>query len=797
MYSVYMTDDKTQTFTAFDLETTGLNPDEDSIIEIGILKFSYDNKGNLIKKDSYSQLINPQKKLPIKAQLITGIKPEDLKNQPTIEEVLTDIKKFFQNADFVLGHNVAFDVSFLGKKVKIDAPAIDSQFFTETFFPGLPSYSLDVIPFELGIKRGDAHRALDDTIASAQIFLASLKQFVSMKNVNKDIIGLFQKAGLNETPVLKQALKRLEPNEEIFIPKPTSYEKAETLPEVKDCVEKKLREGGKQIITHTAVSGVPESAWATNKAYPNSTLLAVKNKLSAINISDGKFIGNLGRIVCNQLLSGMVERNEITGAEAILAAKLLSAYEINETFCYWPRLSKQESLHLPEVLSDFKQCSKHECKTFIKITSSILKNQGFMATTHFDLWSLPEKFLPQDLSLVITDFDDAIDTLGKRLEKKVNLETLPELLDAIPKKDMQKQLTLSFHKNDKSDKSINLDKQIKEVKTKNDLLWGLININYLDLISTHPRAHITPEIQKAVEFKKIVSAAEKLVDTINGLIKVLQKSKDEYQKAYCSPLKQIKDAFKTLINPKGYHLYLEKFNEQVSLKLIPSFLTVSSEFQKRVAPKTLLIGATGAEMVTTHYIEMLDIHNWPTTFLDIKPERKASLVLAESPEPDIELALRILIANEFEKAIVVAKNYREADLYAQHLNEALDGSKKIISAANSVSKSMYGFAQEQNAILITSPRGRILNLPWPKIDLAIISSIPFPMPEPHAGFMQSTFPKAILAHKVLLSKILKNRGSDIKLFLLDGRLVEKDYGKNFIKLAEELCGSKIEKLNIK
>ena len=78
------------TFVAFDLETTGLNPKRDAIIEFGAVRFQ---KGG--PREYYSTCINPGRPLPVRIQQITGIRPEDVAGAPAIEEVVPEILGFF------------------------------------------------------------------------------------------------------------------------------------------------------------------------------------------------------------------------------------------------------------------------------------------------------------------------------------------------------------------------------------------------------------------------------------------------------------------------------------------------------------------------------------------------------------------------------------------------------------------------------------------------------------------------------------------------------------------------------
>src|SRR5262245_44774302 len=104
---------------AIDLETTGLDPVQDTIIEFGAVRMQ---DGEIV--DEYSTLVNPGRPIPDYVKTLTGIRDEDFlpkphkpneppqRGAPTIAEALPAIRTFVGNAT-VIGHNVGFDLSFL------------------------------------------------------------------------------------------------------------------------------------------------------------------------------------------------------------------------------------------------------------------------------------------------------------------------------------------------------------------------------------------------------------------------------------------------------------------------------------------------------------------------------------------------------------------------------------------------------------------------------------------------------------------------------------------------------------
>ena len=93
--------------TVVDLETTGLEPATDRVIEIAVLTVKH---GSIVGK--FHSLLNPECSIPAESSNINGLKDDDVANSPTFAEVAQDLLPHVLNRTLV-GHNVKFDVGFL------------------------------------------------------------------------------------------------------------------------------------------------------------------------------------------------------------------------------------------------------------------------------------------------------------------------------------------------------------------------------------------------------------------------------------------------------------------------------------------------------------------------------------------------------------------------------------------------------------------------------------------------------------------------------------------------------------
>lgn len=149
-------------YVVVDLETSGLSPEWDMIIEIGAIKVQ-DGKIN----DIFQQLVYPREKISSFIEQLTGITNKMLEGAPLINDVLPQFDEFIGDS-IVVGHNVNFDVNFLydnyenilGKPFRNDF--IDTMRISRKVLPGLDHYRLTDIVYELGIEGSNFHRALSD-----------------------------------------------------------------------------------------------------------------------------------------------------------------------------------------------------------------------------------------------------------------------------------------------------------------------------------------------------------------------------------------------------------------------------------------------------------------------------------------------------------------------------------------------------------------------------------------------------------------------------------------------------------
>lgn len=201
---------KDETYVVFDLETTGLSPIFDDIIEFGAQKI----KNNKII-ETVQFFVKPKKTISTKISEITNITNEDVKNARSEKEAIEFIWNFM-NGNSVVAHNATFDMNFINEKIekynfkKLDVQIIDTLIIARILEPNSKKFSLENIASRSGIMYNstDAHRADYDADVLAKIWMLYIKKLENLNMryfediYNYNDISIFQKTRPFEITIL-------------------------------------------------------------------------------------------------------------------------------------------------------------------------------------------------------------------------------------------------------------------------------------------------------------------------------------------------------------------------------------------------------------------------------------------------------------------------------------------------------------------------------------------------------------------------------------------------------------------
>jgi len=177
---------KNDVFICLDCESTGLDEEQDRIIELAAVKFTFDKT---IK--TYETLVDPKQPIPELSQTIHHISDEMVAGKPTIEEILPELLSFI-DGHIIVGHKISFDLSlihFEAERANIPSPlrsikSIDTLRLAR-LYGECPSNALDSLRIHFNIPAEGAHRAMNDVVTNIEVFKHLVTSFKTTESVMK------------------------------------------------------------------------------------------------------------------------------------------------------------------------------------------------------------------------------------------------------------------------------------------------------------------------------------------------------------------------------------------------------------------------------------------------------------------------------------------------------------------------------------------------------------------------------------------------------------------------------------
>ena len=161
-------------FVALDLETTGLDYHNDSIIEICAVRV---DDGRIT--ETYHQYVNPDRHVPPAASAVNHITDDMLIDKPRIYEILPNLLHFI-GSDIIVAHNAPFDVHFLASACMLYRFIFPVSWFDsrdlKTVWPDLPNQKLQSFLDAAGVVNNHPHSAIGDAEALAQLMIVSMQK---------------------------------------------------------------------------------------------------------------------------------------------------------------------------------------------------------------------------------------------------------------------------------------------------------------------------------------------------------------------------------------------------------------------------------------------------------------------------------------------------------------------------------------------------------------------------------------------------------------------------------------------
>lgn len=186
-------------YIVVDLETTGLDPANDEIIEIGAIKI-----GNGEVKDIFNKLIKPERQIPAGITELTGISQEMVNDELPIKPVLEKFAAFIDDS-ILMAHNADFDISFLKNNFKkylnkdLHNFTVCTLLVARDILPNLENHKLHTIAKYFGVEVANRHRAIGDVEVTYQVWQNLSKKLkdrnIATKQDLESYMGMLDRSG--------------------------------------------------------------------------------------------------------------------------------------------------------------------------------------------------------------------------------------------------------------------------------------------------------------------------------------------------------------------------------------------------------------------------------------------------------------------------------------------------------------------------------------------------------------------------------------------------------------------------
>ena len=175
-------------FAVVDVESTGGAGEMNRITEVGIALV---DDTEIV--ETFHTLVDPGAPISPFVQMLTGITDEMVQGAPQFQKIAEKMDELLRDRIFV-AHNVQFDLKMMRTELKrccisFDPPRLCTVKLARRVFPGFPSYSLHNLTESLGLSDFHHHRAMDDTLACAEILKLAYNK-VGPEKILKEVKNL-------------------------------------------------------------------------------------------------------------------------------------------------------------------------------------------------------------------------------------------------------------------------------------------------------------------------------------------------------------------------------------------------------------------------------------------------------------------------------------------------------------------------------------------------------------------------------------------------------------------------------
>lgn len=757
-----------------DLETTGLNPKTDSIIEVAAVLLK-DRK----VVDKFQTFVKPPKfnKISATVSTLTNIKSEDLINAPIFSEVRDKILEFVGDRP-IIGHNIGFDLDFLkASDVKFVGEGLDTLELAYTILPKLKFYSLEYLAYFYKLPNKPSHRAIDDVLATADLYNLLIAKIDNLKPKLKDQIKLLiNKSNWEWSFVFK----------DIHI---STLKYADVYSEL-DNIEKLDPYILKSIDLEAIKNGFNVYELAPSIPKISNNILLAQNSQKAVLVVNSNILrkfdwDNLGFNIYNPTnlildenrFKFYLNRDKFSVTELKLAIKILLQLDLHKSFD-----ARQVYLSTDEFYLFDQQLS---------IMKPDLSNMAEKIVIDFNgFWELLETdniltdyniFIPQ-----WTDFDDF--TINKQT-KIITMAYFNAVVSS--RRDFVHDFVLDNKEKDR------LFKILNELGSNLVLISEFFNLIWQEQKSEWGTIELEEDYLNTQAGIKLKDNLTKVIDVLTNYETNIKNIKTDYQDVLdkqISRTQELTDYLNLLLQPQlAYKIYLESRSNVTLLRIIKD--EPKNIWQSKLKQYKTIIVSNGVlitgkndfiSLIIGSAVEVNNIQLNETKIKDMiwvkdLPDNKVA-----NYKREINIYLNSWLQQELDKSIIVMPNVKVAA-------EFFDEYKPKIKNRELLSRDIAGNVEileeklknlDNFSILVSNYNLSRLSPAISRVDRVVFVKFPFEPPNLISqlfyaqkldnGFISYSLPKAIVNFKNTLADIYDKTD---EIWMLDSKLLIKDYGK--------------------
>ncbi len=475
-------------YCSLDIETSGFDPLNNEVLEVGFVFFTVEKKDLKITQE-WTQVFKPAKPVPPQIFGLTGISQKELDAAPEFSEY----KKFLQDKlgqAVIVGHNIGFDIKFLeGSGIKFFGKVIDTLDLVQFLLPTHHSYNLENLMHTFQISHKEAHRALADSKATLKLLEKLLQVYSGLpKEVKAQIKKLTEPYNFGWAELLEKDFLPLTFLDVVKTPKLVKLSRAKN--------QKKLKPN----TYYNFKIGVDYISVLARENIASNLLLVLPKAQAVLELyRQGKVAGMVflpEQLFSEKKFSALLKKKNLSPEEVKFALKIL----------VWQKTNWQTETLLDLNLSFFGGQYKNLVSGPPQKSKAFAK--GVLATDLAGFLHLAENNLCRNFSAVVCGLSEFEAAVSSNIGTKTSWGYINYLFK-------------SFYNPELNTGRGELKVSVEQGLLAGDLFFGLVNA----LLQTDPPGFVNFKISDQAEYderyQKIKTAAVSYLEKLNSVNLVL------------------------------------------------------------------------------------------------------------------------------------------------------------------------------------------------------------------------------------------------------------------------------------